>query len=60
MQDKKIICKDCGQEFLFMKGEQIFYAERGFEDPIRCPQCRKARKDSRKNLNNSTVQEADA
>lgn len=45
MEDKKIICKDCGKEFLFTVGEQEFYKEKGFEnEPVRCPECRKARK----------------
>lgn len=48
MPDKKIICKDCGQEFLFTEGEQEFYKEKGFEhDPVRCPDCRRKRKQSR-------------
>ncbi len=39
--DKTIICKDCGQEFIFSAGEQEFYAERGFEStPTRCKACR--------------------
>ena len=29
-QDKTLICKECGQEFVFTAGEQEFYAERGF------------------------------
>lgn len=45
MTDKNIICKDCGKEFVFTEGEQAFYKEKGFEnDPVRCPECRKARK----------------
>ena len=45
MEDKKIICKDCGKEFIFTVGEQEFYKEKGFEnDPVRCPDCRRARK----------------
>ena len=45
MEDKKIICKDCGQEFIFTAGEQEFYKEKGFEnEPIRCPDCRRAKK----------------
>ena len=28
MQDKTIVCKDCGKEFVFTVGEQQFYAER--------------------------------
>ena len=43
--DKTLVCKDCGQEFVFSAGEQEFYAERGFEyEPQRCRACRAARK----------------
>lgn len=42
--DKKIICKDCGKEFIFTEGEQNFYKEKGFNDPVRCKECRQARK----------------
>ena len=46
MADKTLTCKDCGAEFVFTEGEQAFYAEKGFEnDPVRCPECRKARKE---------------
>lgn len=52
MSDKTIICKDCGKEFVFTEGEQAFYAEKGFtNDPVRCPECRKARKQARNNNN---------
>lgn len=45
MEDKTIVCKDCGKEFIFTAGEQEFFKEKGFEnDPVRCPECRKARK----------------
>ena len=45
MQDKVIVCKDCGQEFIFTVGEQEFYKEKGFDnEPVRCPACRRARK----------------
>ena len=48
MEDKKIVCKDCGKEFIFTVGEQEFYKEKGFEnDPVRCPECRKAQKMNR-------------
>ena len=50
MADKTIVCKDCGSEFVFTEGEQAFYAEKGFEnDPVRCPECRKAGKQQRRN-----------
>ena len=34
-EDKTLVCKECGQEFVFTAGEQEFYAERGF--PERAP-----------------------
>ena len=44
-EDKNLICKDCGQEFVFSANEQEFYAEKGFtNEPGRCPSCRAARK----------------
>ena len=53
MADKTLTCKDCGAEFLFTEGEQAFYAEKGFtNEPVRCPECRKARKAQRRNNNN--------
>lgn len=48
-QDKTLICKDCGKEFVFTAGEQEFYAEKGFQnEPTRCKECRQAKKDSRR------------
>ena len=48
MEDKKIICKDCGEEFTFTVGEQEFYAEKGFtNEPVRCKACRDKRKAER-------------
>lgn len=50
MEDKKVICKDCGCEFIFTVGEQKFYQEKGFEnEPQRCPECRAERKRQRNN-----------
>ena len=44
-EDKTLICKDCGKEFVFTAGEQEFYAEKGFQNqPQRCRPCRQARK----------------
>jgi len=44
-QDKVLVCRDCGKEFLFSAGEQAFYAEKGFQnEPTRCRNCRTARK----------------
>ncbi|HPZ55163.1 MAG TPA: zinc-ribbon domain containing protein [Bacillota bacterium] len=47
-EDKVLVCKVCGEEFVFTAGEQEFYAEKGFEnEPGRCPACRAARKQRR-------------
>ena len=36
MEDKNLVCKDCGKEFVFTVGEQEFFKEKGFEnDPDR-------------------------
>ena len=52
MADKTLVCKDCGAESVFTEGEQAFYKEKGFEnEPQRCPDCRKAKKQARNNRN---------
>ncbi len=44
-QDKTIVCKDCGQEFVFTASEQDFFQQKGFNnEPQRCKFCRDARK----------------
>lgn len=49
-QDKTLVCKDCGKEFTFSADEQAFFAEKGFEnEPGRCPACRAARRNTRRN-----------
>jgi CxxC-x17-CxxC domain-containing protein len=49
-EDKTLVCRDCGNEFVFTAGEQAFYAEKGFQnEPTRCKACRDARKASRAN-----------
>lgn len=45
-QDKTLVCKECGKEFVFTAAEQEFYASKGFtNEPGRCPECRAARKE---------------
>jgi CxxC-x17-CxxC domain-containing protein len=47
-QDRALTCRDCGAQFSFTAGEQEFYQSRGLvNDPVRCPDCRAARKQSR-------------
>ena len=46
-EDKTLVCKECGSEFVFTAGEQEFYVERGFQnEPQRCKACRDARKNA--------------
>jgi len=45
--DRTLICRDCGNEFVFTAGEQSFYAERGFVPPTRCASCRANRRAER-------------
>ena len=48
-EDKTLICKDCGAEFVFTAGEQEFYAEKGFtNEPQRCKNCRDNRRSASK------------
>ncbi|MBR3299641.1 MAG: zinc-ribbon domain containing protein [Clostridia bacterium] len=48
-EDKTLVCKDCGSEFVFTAGEQEFYAEKGFQnEPSRCKACRSSHKAARR------------
>jgi hypothetical protein len=40
MGDKKIKCIDCYKDFIFTAGEQEFFEEKGYSEPIRCKDCR--------------------
>ena len=54
-EDKTLVCKECGAEFVFTAGEQEFYAERGFQnEPQRCKACRDARKNAAAQPDGST------
>lgn len=47
-QDKRLVCRDCGVEFVFTAGEQGFYLEKGLlNEPQRCPTCRANRRRAR-------------
>ena len=44
-EDKTLVCKDCGEEFVFTAREQEFYESKGFvNEPLRCKPCRDKRK----------------
>ena len=48
LEDRVLVCRECGQEFVFTAGEQAFYLERGLlNDPQRCPSCRAAKRRER-------------
>src|SRR6266550_303864 len=47
MADKTLTCRDCGNAFTFTEGEQDFYAQKGYSEPSRCPDCRAAKKAAR-------------
>ena len=47
MTDRTLTCAQCGQEFVFSAEDQQFHAERGYQDPKRCPTCRAERRASR-------------
>lgn len=58
MEDIKIICKDCGEEFVFSVREQEFYKQQGFENnPVRCKACRNKRKAERASFTAKKEQE---
>ena len=42
--DKVLKCADCGQDFIFTAGEQLFFQDRQFKnDPKRCKACKAKR-----------------
>ncbi|MCJ7576664.1 MAG: zinc-ribbon domain-containing protein [Dehalococcoidia bacterium] len=50
-QDKSIECSDCGAIFTFTARENKFFASKGLtNEPRRCPQCRKAKRQQRRGL----------
>lgn len=44
-------CRDCGKTFEITKAERIFFESHNMALPKRCPTCRKARKEARKENN---------
>jgi CxxC-x17-CxxC domain-containing protein len=40
-RDRVLKCMDCGAEFVFTAGEQLFFADKGFKnEPKRCKACK--------------------
>lgn len=44
-------CRDCGKAFEISRAERIFFESHNMALPKRCPACRKARKEARKENN---------
>lgn len=44
LQDKTLICKECGAEFPFTVRDQEFYKQNDFVEPKRCKPCRQRNK----------------
>jgi CxxC-x17-CxxC domain-containing protein len=43
--DRTLKCRDCSGDFIWTAGEQAFFREKGLQNiPVRCPDCRAARK----------------
>lgn len=47
----KKTCRDCGKAFEISRAERIFFESHNMALPKRCPACRKARKEARKENN---------
>lgn len=44
MPDKIIHCNDCGQDFIWTGGEQLFFRDKGLQNPPkRCKACKQAK-----------------
>lgn len=46
VENKSLLCVDCGTQFLFSTGEQRYFASKGLSTPKRCPQCRQRWRDT--------------
>lgn len=45
-QDVSIVCIDCGQDFIWTGGEQLFFRDKGLQNPPkRCKACKQAKND---------------
>jgi len=46
LQDKQLVCCDCGKDFIWATGEQAYFWSKGLSEPKRCKACRMLRKRS--------------
>jgi len=47
-EDLVIDCSDCPNEFMLSDEERQWYDQKGWEHPKRCPDCRNARKEAKR------------
>ena len=53
--DRTLTCVDCGAEFIFTAGEQLFFVDKQFtNDPRRCKQCKAKRASGRSRVRTET------
>ena len=46
-QDRTLVCRECGDEFIFSIDDQQYHQEKGYtHEPKRCIDCRRARRAS--------------
>ncbi|MBM4461762.1 MAG: hypothetical protein FJ012_00305 [Chloroflexi bacterium] len=43
-RDKVLRCCDCGREFTFTAGEQVYFHSKSLSEPKRCKPCRQRRR----------------
>ncbi|HEY6128419.1 MAG TPA: zinc-ribbon domain containing protein [Candidatus Acidoferrum sp.] len=54
--DKVLKCSECGAEFVFTGGEQMFFADKGFKnEPKRCKACKAKRAEATGGGNGSPI-----
>ncbi len=54
IENKNIVCVDCGGDFIWTIGEQIFFRDKGLENPPkRCRDCKQAKNDRLAAVNNA-------
>ena len=39
-----MVCVDCGEQFVWTAGEQLYFSERGLAPVKQCPRCREFRR----------------
>ncbi len=55
-EDVKIVCVECGSEFVFTAGEQIYFEQNNLCFPKHCKACRKIKRDRRTQIANEKWQ----